>query len=254
MSGKVYFVGAGPGDPGLLTVRSVELLKSADVVIHDSLVTREIIQKIPAEVRRIAVRRSPRARGLTLEEMSSLMIAYAKSGETVVRLKSGDPLIFGRTWEEIEPLEREGIEYEIVPGITSALASAAFARIPLTDRRFSSSFAIVTGHEAKTKITRSVDWGALAKSVDTLVVLMGVSTMSTYCGKLLDAGAEPSAAVTVVSNASRSDQKIFRTTLGEMADGVPEEYGDLCTVIISLKKTTPVIAEQPTAVYKGTYR
>lgn len=254
MNGKVYFVGAGPGDPGLLTVRAVELLNSADVVIYDSLVTSEIVGKIPGRVRRIAVRKSPRARGLTLQEMCSLMVAYARSGETIVRLKSGDPLIFGRTWEEIEPLEREGIEYEIVPGITSALASAAFAGIPLTDRRFSSSFAIVTGHEASGKTTGSVDWGSLAKSVDTLVVLMGVSTMTTYCGKLLDAGAEPTAAVTIVSNASRNDQAIFRTTLGEVVNGVPGECGDLCTVVISMKKTASILAEQPAAIHKGVYR
>lgn len=251
MKGKVYFVGAGPGDPGLLTVKSLELLNNADVVIYDSLVTREITNLIPPRASRIAVRKSPRAKGLTLQEMGNLMVAYAKSGETVIRLKSGDPLIFGRTWEEIEYLEREKIDYEIVPGITSALSSAAFAGIPLTDRRFSSSFAVVTGHEASGKTTESVDWGNLAKSVDTLVVLMGASTIRDYCSKLLEAGALASASVTVVSNASRPDQEILRTTLGEVAGGSAEECGDLCTVIISMKSTPPLLLEGSTDICAG---
>lgn len=251
MKGRVYFVGAGPGDPELLTVKALELMKRADVVIYDSLVTKEIVQFIPESVRKIGIRKSPRAKGLSLQEMCSLMIAYTNSGETVVRLKSGDPLIFGRTWEEIEYLKNAGIEYEIVPGITSALSSAALAGVPLTDRRFSSSFAVVTGHEAKGKSTGSIDWNTLAKSVDTLVVLMGVSTVKEYSRKLLDAGVEPSAVVTVVSNASRIDQKIFRTTLEEVKEGIPEEYGDLCTVIISMKNLATPLIEEPVRTYLG---
>lgn len=245
MKGKVFFVGAGPGDPGLLTVKSVDLIKSVDVVIYDSLVTKEILDLIPSEVLTIAVRQAPRSKGLTLQEMCGIMIDHAISGEKVVRLKSGDPLIFGRTWEEIEFLNREEIEYEIIPGVTSALASAAFAGIPLTDRRFSSSFAVVTGHEAKNKLTGSVNWGELAKSVDTLIVLMGVSTITDYCGKLLDAGVEPYARVTIVSNASRNTQKIFKTTIGEIVEGVSERYGTLCTVIINIRTPSLHIAEEP---------
>lgn len=251
MQGKVYFVGAGPGDPGLLTVKSLELMRNADTVIYDSLVTPEILRLIPSSVRRIAVRKSPRARGFDLKEMCSLMIAFAASGEIVVRLKSGDPMIFGRTWEEIDFLKSAGIGYEIVPGITSALSSAAFAEVPLTDRRFSSSFAIVTGHEATSKRYCSVDWDSLSRGVDTLVVLMGVSTIANYCGRLHDAGVEGDAAVTVVANASRADQKILRTTIGEIVKGLPDEYGDLCTVIISMRKPAALSLEQPVGTYTG---
>lgn len=254
MKGKVYFVGAGPGDPGLLTLKSVELMKRADVVMYDSLVTNEILRMIPPNVRKVAVRRSPRAKGLNVKEMGSLMIAFAASGEVVVRLKSGDPLIFGRTWEEIEFLEREGIEYEIVPGITSALSSAAFAGIPLTDRRFSSSFAVVTGHEASDKANSSVNWGNLAKGVDTLVVLMGASTLGDYCRKLHDAGIDDSASVTIVANASRSDQKITRTSIGQVLQGLSEDYGDLCTVIINLRKAAEIPVEEAVGTCSGVRR
>lgn len=251
MKGKVYFVGAGPGDPGLLTLKSVELMKKADVVIYDSLVTDEILRLIPSTVRKIPVRKSPRAKGLSLKEMGSLMIAFASSGEVVVRLKSGDPLIFGRTWEEIEFLESEGIEYEIVPGITSALSSAAFAGTPLTDRRFSSSFAVVTGHEANNKTSESVNWRNLSKGVDTLVVLMGASTLKDYCQKLQEAGVDDSASVTIVANASRSNQKILRTSLGEVLRGLSEDYGDLCTVIINLRKPVDIPLEQSMKACSG---
>lgn len=255
MAGKVYFVGAGPGDPGLLTIKSLELMRSADVIIYDSLVTTDILREIPDNVRKIAVRKTPRAHGLGLQEMCSLMIAFAKSGEKVIRLKSGDPLIFGRTWEEIEFLRSEGVTYEIVPGITSALSSAAFAEIPLTDRRFSSSFAIVTGHEANAKKSHSVNWEGLAKSVDTIVVLMGVSTISDYCSRLHDSGVEDEAAVTVIANASRQGQKILRSTIGEIRKGIPDGYGDLCTVIISTGKAMCIPKlENPVEAYSGVRR
>lgn len=245
MRGKVYFVGAGPGDPGLLTVRSVDLIKKADVVIYDSLVTDEILHLIPSNVRKIAVRKSPRARGLDLKGICSLVIAFASSGETVVRLKSGDPLIFGRTWEEIEFLKHEDIAYEIIPGITSALSSAAFAEVPLTDRRFSSSFAVVTGHEAENKARDSVDWNSLAGCADTLVVLMGASTLMDYCRRLHDAGVDDSAAVTIVANASRVNQKILKSTIGDIVEACPEDYGDLCTVIINVKGAKGRSLEDP---------
>lgn len=236
MSGKVYFVGSGPGDPDLLTVKALKLIRSCDLVIYDSLVTDEIIALIPDSVSKIAIRKKPRSVGLKLPDFVHLMIENAIAGKKVVRLKSGDPLIFGRTWEEIDLLDREGIEYEIVPGISSSLSSAAFSLTPLTDRRYSSSFAVVTGHEADGRENRRVRWKDLAKSVDTIIVLMGVATARSYCEKLMDAGIDGSRQITAVFNASRKNQRIVRTTLREVAEnGLTDRYGDLCTVIINLR-------------------
>ncbi len=235
MSGKVYFVGSGPGDPDYLTLKALKLLRSSDLVIYDGLVTKSVIRKIPNSVHRLAIRKDPHAKGIAMEEFTKLMVKNAMAGKTVVRLKSGDPLIFGRTWEEIDALENAGISYEIVPGVSSAFASAAISRTPLTDRRFSSSIAIVTGHEADAKSASSVDWTQLARSVDTLIVLMGASTISSYSEKLMEAGADGNAPVTVVYNASRENQKVIRTTLSGASGGIPLYLGDLCTVIINLR-------------------
>ncbi len=235
MSGIVYFVGSGPGDPGYLTIKALKLLRSSDLVIYDSLVTREIIRKIPNSVHRVAVRMSPHSKGMKMKELTELMVRHALGGKIIVRLKSGDPLLFGRTWEEIEPLEEAGIKYEIVPGVSSAFASAALSKTPLTDRRFSSSVAIVTGHEANNKLSTSVNWGLLAHSVDTLIILMGASTIADYSEKLIEAGVDGSATVTLIFNASREDQKMIRTTLARVSGGLAMNFGDLCTVIINLR-------------------
>lgn len=234
--GRVYFVGAGPGDPDLLTVKAVKLLKSADVVIYDSLVTQGILDLIPLTLTRIPIRKNPREQGMNIREIVDLMVEHAQRGELVVRLKSGDPTVFGRLWEEASLLEEKGVPYDIVPGISSALYAAAVSRTPLTDRRFSSSFAIVTGHESSEKSTRRVVWEKLAGAVDTLVVLMGASTIREYTGRLLAAGANPNCVVRAVFNASRDNQKIIETTLEEASKGLPKEYGDLCVVIISLTR------------------
>lgn len=239
MKGKVYFVGSGPGDPDLLTVKAHNLLDTADVVVYDALVTRGIVERISPNAVRIPVRKSPRGHGMNIEEIGNTLVSLALGGNSVVRLKSGDPLIFGRLWEETEFLDSAGIPYEIVPGITSALSSAAFARIPLTDRRFSSSVAIVTGHEARDKKYHSVDWAQLAKSVDTVIVLMGASNIAEYSRKILESGIEGNILLTVVCNASRNNQKILETTLAEAAYGDFDLKEDLCTVIISLG-TLPV--------------
>lgn len=234
MTGRVYFVGAGPGDPDLLTVRAANLLCSSDAVLYDALVTPEILERIPAGVRRIAVRRSPREKGVKISDIGGLLVKLASGGKTVVRLKSGDPLIFGRLWEEASFLDATGIPYEIVPGITSALSAAAFARIPLTDRRYSSTLAIVTGHESKDKTKMAVNWEKLASTVDTLVVLMGATNISAYSARLLGGGADESAKFTIVCDGSRGNEKIVFTTLGEASRGRCNDFGDLCTVIINL--------------------
>ena len=235
MKTTVYFVGSGPGDPDLLTIRATKILESADVVIYDGLVTEDIISMIPKNAMRIPIRGNPHGNGLTMKEIGETMIRYASEGKNVVRLKSGAPLVFGRLWEEAQYLEATNISYEIVPGITSALSSAAFSKTPLTDRRFSSSFAVVTGHEAEDNSFHRVKWKKLADAVDTLIILMGASTMRTYTNELLEAGINPSAATCIVFNASRGNQRIIYTTLEEASRGIPSDFGDLCVVIINLR-------------------
>lgn len=239
--GKVYFVGAGPGDPDLLTLKSLELIRECDVVIYDSLVSDDIMDLVAESVEKIATRSNPRQKGLGVTEMAEIAARRALKGKIVVRLKSGDPLVFSRIGEEIEVLDAAGVDYEIVPGISSAFYSAATSKTMLTDRRYSSSFALVTGHEAKGKAHSSIDWGLLARSVDVLVVLMGASNMADYCRELKRAGMDGECSVKIVGNASRCDQLVVSISLDEACSGKFQPPSDLCTVIIS--KNRPALSE-----------
>lgn len=218
-SGKVFLVGAGPGDPKLLTIRALEVLKDADVVMFDRLVSPEILGLIPAQAQKLDVGKIPHCNRLTQEEINHMMVREAKAGRNVVRLKGGDPLFFSRGFEEIEVLRAEDIEFEIVPGISSAIGVPSFAGIPLTHRRHSSSVAIVTGHEDKQKIRSSVDWKNLASSVDTIVVLMGVGRSQEIAELLIEGGLINSTPVAIIERGTRLDQKIDYSTLGELANG-----------------------------------
>src|SRR5262245_55818547 len=166
--GKVYLVGAGPGDPGLLTVRGLELLRSAAVIVYDQLVNPALLDEASAQTIRIFVGKKAGRHCIVQEEINRVLIAYACAGHDVVRLKGGDPFVFGRGGEEAEALAEAGIRFEVVPGVSSAAAVPAYAGIPLTHRKHASSFAVVTGHEAR-KPNSSVDWAKLATAVDTLV-------------------------------------------------------------------------------------
>ncbi len=163
--GKVYLVGAGPGDPGLLTVRGLEVLRKAEVVIYDRLVTPSFLDEAPPEALRISAGKLPGTHQLCQEQINALLIAHARRGRRVVRLKGGDPFVFGRGDEEGEALAGAGIPFEIVPGVSSRVAVPAYAVIPLTHRKFSSSFAAVTGHEERCKHEPAVDWERLATAV-----------------------------------------------------------------------------------------
>lgn len=231
--GKVYFVGAGPGAPDLLTVRALNLLRGADTVVYDSLVTDEVMALVPDQVEKIAVRSKPRDKGLEAAEIGNIAARKALDGNTVVRLKSGDPLVFSRIGEEIDCLTGMEVEFEIVPGISSAFFSAAVSRTMLTDRRYASSLAIVTGHEARGKTRPRVDWEMLARAVDVLIVLMGASNLTDYCRQLRNAGMDGRCAVTLVGNASRGDQAITSITLDEACGGGAKIPSDLSTVLIS---------------------
>src|SRR5262245_48458572 len=168
--GTVALVGAGPGDPGLITVRGLQLLRRAQIVVYDRLVHPSLLDEAP-RARRLFAGKASGHHALPQEQITALLILHARRGRRVVRLKGGDPFVFGRGGEEAEALVRAGIPFEVVPGVSSAVAVPAYAGIPLTHRGVASSFAVVTGHEEVNKLRSSVDWARLARSVDTLVVL-----------------------------------------------------------------------------------
>ena len=217
--GRVYLVGAGPGDPGLLTVRGREVLRKAEVVLYDGLVGRGVLRWIPRSARRLRVAKGPRHRDrFPQSRISEILVRVAMAGRRVVRLKGGDALRFSRGGEEAETLRAKGIPYEIVPGVTSALAGPSFAGIPLTERGLASSVAIVTGRESEVPHHRPVDWNGLSRSADSLVVLMGIATLPQVARALLRAGRSPETPVACVEWATTPRQRTTLFTLGEATE------------------------------------
>ena len=215
--GKVYLVGAGPGDPGLLTVRGLELLRKAEVVVYDRLVNPVLLEYVAPEATRIFAGKLMGSHSLSQEEINRSLINHARRGKQVIRLKGGDPFVFGRGGEEAEVLAEAGIPFEIVPGVSSAVAVPAYAGIPLTHRRLSSSFAVITGHECS-KAEPSVDWGRLATAVDTLVVLMGLKNLPRIVANLLAHGRSPQTPVAVIRWGTTDLQETVTGTLGDIVD------------------------------------
>ncbi|MCW4032713.1 MAG: uroporphyrinogen-III C-methyltransferase [Candidatus Bathyarchaeota archaeon] len=216
--GTVYLVGSGPGDPDLISVKGLRLLENADVVIYDRLVSRSIIEMIPKKIDKIFAGKYPGKPHLNQDEINELMIREAKKGKKVVRLKSGDVFLFGRGGEEAQILMEAGIDYEIVPGISSAFAAPAYVGIPLTHRDYASSVAIVTGHEDPTKSKNRVDWKKLAKSVDTLVIMMGVRKLETIIGSLMKGGKSPETSIAIIESGTTKDQRVTIGVLGNIID------------------------------------
>jgi uroporphyrin-III C-methyltransferase len=214
MRGKVYLVGAGPGDPELLTVKALRLLQTADAVLYDELVSPEILQLISPAAQLHNVGKRSGQKKITQEEINFLLAALADSGLQVVRLKSGDPLIFGRAGEEMESLRRAGIAYEIVPGVTSALGAAAAAHIPLTHRRASSAVVLLTAQQASG--SEAADWSKLAGSGATLVIYMPGQNYTELAAKLKAAGLDGQTPCAVISRATTASQSIHRTTIAEL--------------------------------------
>lgn len=196
--GKVYLVGAGPREPDLVTIRAVECLKKADVVIYDFLAAPELLKHVPEGAETIYVGKKGGSHTLSQDKINEVIVARARQGRTIVRLKGGDPFIFGRGGEEAEVLAEAGIPFEVVPGVTSAVAVPAYAGIPLTHRLYTSSVAFVTGHEDPTKKQSSIDWSKLATGVGTLVFLMGVKNLANIAEKLMAAGRDPKTPVALV--------------------------------------------------------
>lgn len=215
--GSVILVGAGPGDPGLITVRGVEALRCADVVVYDYLAAPELLRyaRNDAELRYVGKRAGQHT--LRQEEISRLLVELASAGRRVVRLKGGDPFVFGRGGEEAEALAQAGIPFEVVPGVTSAVSVPAYAGIPVTHRGLASSFTVITGHEDPTKPDSALDWSALAR-VDTLVVLMGVGNLGPIVGELIRYGKAPATPAALIERGTVGVQRTVTGTLDDIVD------------------------------------
>jgi len=212
--GKVYLIGAGPGSPDLLTVLATEILKTAEVVLHDHLVPQEILDLIPAwtQVRNVGKRCGEA--GISQDQIHALLIAAAREGKQVVRLKGGDPLLFGRVGEEMEALARAGIDFEVIPGVTSAMGAAAVAKIPLTDRRYASKLVFLSHHTAGNV---SPEWDDVTLKEATYAVYMPGKNYGEIAAKLLEGGLDVATPCVIVANATQAGQRIHRTTLQELA-------------------------------------
>jgi uroporphyrinogen III methyltransferase/synthase len=214
-NGLVYLVGAGPGDPGLITVKGLACLQKADVIVYDRLVNPGLLRQAPRGCEMIDVGKSPQRHTLPQEAINALLVEKALAGKVVVRLKGGDPFLFGRGGEEAEALAEAGVPFEVVPGVTSAIAAPAYAGIPVTHRQQTSAFAVITGHEDPTKADSSLDWQKLATGVGTLVCLMGVGNLPQIVAKLIEHGRDPRTPVAIVQQGTEARQ---RTVTGTLAD------------------------------------
>ncbi len=218
-SGTVFLVGAGPGDPDLLTIKALRLLQRADVVVYDRLVSAEVLALIPAGVSRIAVGKAPGHHCLPQDEINALLVSIAVKGRRVVRLKGGDPYIFGRGSEEALHLKRHGIRFEVVPGVTAAAAASAYAGIPLTHRGLSRCVHLVTGHMRGNE-PLDLPWERLADPDATLAVYMGLSSLGTICGQLTAAGLDTATPAVAIQAGTTSDQRRVLATLGTLPAAV----------------------------------
>ena len=220
--GKVYLIGAGPGDPGLITVKGLSCIQNADVVVYDYLAAPSLLTEASPHAEIIYVGKKGGDHTLSQDKINSLIAEKAKAGKTVARLKGGDPFIFGRGGEEAEVLVREGVAFEIVPGVTSAIAAPAYAGIPLTHREFTSTLTLVTGHEDPAKDTSSINWACLAAGVGTLVFLMGVKNLHQIVHQLVLNGKSSKTPVALVQWGTTARQRTVTGTLETIVDRVSE--------------------------------
>lgn len=221
-TGKVFIVGAGPGASDLITLRGLRALRQAEVVLYDALMPAELLDQAPPSCERIYVGKRAGRHSMRQEEITHLIITKARQGKIVVRLKGGDPLIFGRGGEEALACAEDGLDFEIVPGVSAALGAAGFAGIPLTHRGISSSVAFVTAHGAHSGESPDLSWIGLAKAVDTLVIFMGSSWLEKITATLVECGLPQTRPVAVVSNATCNAQKIVLGTLETIAGQVAQ--------------------------------
>ncbi|WP_431470244.1 uroporphyrinogen-III C-methyltransferase [Sphingosinithalassobacter sp. LHW66-3] len=218
--GRVVLVGAGPGDPGLLTVRAVEALRTADVVVHDGLVDPRVLDLAPASAQRISVAKRRSRHSVPQDGINALIVAHVKTGSVVVRLKGGDPFIFGRGGEEVEAVRAAGLPVEVIPGVSAALGCAAEAMLPLTHRDWSSAVSFVAG---QCKGLTDQDWSGLAGKGRTLVIYMGVATASAISEKLMADGVAPDMPVAVLERGTLDGSRAMRTLLADLGPMVERE-------------------------------
>ena len=222
-SGRVVLVGAGPGDPGLLTLRGAQALSRADVLLYDALASDPIVALAPATCERIYVGKRGGAHEMPQSEIEALMVARAREGKCVVRLKGGDPFVFGRGGEEAQTLHDAGISFDIVPGISSAIAAPTYAGIPVTHREINPAFTVATGHEDPTKAQSSLDWGKLADPHRTLVLLMAMGNLEQIGARLIEHGLSAQTPVAVIQDGTRPTQRTVTGTLSTIAHDVRRE-------------------------------
>jgi len=213
--GMVYLVGAGPGDPGLVTVRGLDALRRADVIVYDRLVHPDLVNRAAPWAEKIFVGKRAEGRSIEQDKTNDLLVSLARTGQVVVRLKGGDPFVFGRGAEECETLRNAGIPFQVIPGVSSALAAPAAAGIPVTHRRYASAFAVAAGHECEGE--SDLDWGALAR-IPTLVFLMGLRGLSTITGRLLAHGAGPDTPAAIIASATLPEERTIVGTLATIAE------------------------------------
>ena len=238
---SVALVGAGPGDPGLLTLRGAQLLGEAEVVVYDRLVARPLLDLAPGGALLIDVGKGPGQSGLQAD-INDLLVTHGRSGRRVVRLKGGDPFVFGRGGEEAEALRRAGIEVEVVPGVSSAFAAPAAAGIPVTHRNVSTSVTVVTGHAGDPQAP-GVDWDALGRLDGTLVVLMGMGARADIAERLMAAGRSPATSVAVVHWGTTERQQVVRTDLAHLASvDLPAPAAIVVGAVAGLDVTAAVAA------------
>ncbi len=250
MNGIVYIVGAGPGDPGLITVKGLAYLRQADVVLYDRLIPTELLEEVPLHAERIDVGKEPTRHRRSQAEINALLIEKARAGKTVVRLKGGDPFVFGRGGEECQALAEAGIRYEVVPGVSSAIAVPAYAGIPVTQRGISTSFTVVTGHTADSDL----DWSAVSRT-GTVVFLMGVAHLEEIVGQLITHGRSADAPVALIQQGTTQNQIVVTATLAdilEKAQGIQAPASLIVGEVVRLRGQidwfTPHSDDQPFAV------
>ena len=250
MSGIVYLVGAGPGDPGLMTRRSLELIAAADVVLYDRLIPPGALAGARADAELRYVGKEPGARAVGQDEINALLVELGRAGKRVVRLKGGDPFVFGRGGEEAEALAEAGVPFEVVPGVTAGVAAAAYAGIPVTHRDAASAVAFVTGHEDPGKPGSALDWDAIARFPGTLVTYMGVRNLGLIAARLLAAGRNPNEPAAVVERGTHPGQRTITGTLSEIAElvdrnGVRPPAVALIGPVADLRETLAWLERRP---------
>jgi len=251
--GIVYLVGAGPGDPRLITVGGLEAVRTCDVIVYDRLINPTILEEAPSHAERIPVGKRPGGHTASQDVIDAILIDRARAGLTVTRLKGGDPFVFGRGGEECEALGAAGIPYVMIPGVTSAIAVPGLAGIPVTHRKYSSAFAVVTGHQCEEPST--VDWDALAR-IPTLIVLMGLATLARTARRLIAAGVPGSRPAAVVASGTLPHERVVTGTLGTIARQARDAAIEAPAVLIvgEVVKLREILASLPEAPWRAPWR